>query len=51
MEETKNWDIYPCEYTEGKCEVCGAEGQIQISDGVGRCQKCSVDWLIKKATE
>jgi len=45
------FEVYHHKYTEGKCDECGKEGKIQITDGVGRCQECSVKWLMKKATE
>ncbi|MBI5459206.1 hypothetical protein [Methanobacterium sp.] len=42
------FEVYHHEYTEGKCDECGKEGKIQITDGIRRCQGCCVDWLIKR---
>lgn len=47
----KMWEVHHHTYKQGKCDECGKEGKIQITDGVGRCQGCSVKWLMEKATK
>jgi|GEM_PF-5574565 len=49
MDETKNWTIHKHTYSQGKCSECGSEGKITITDKIGRCQKCHIDWLIEEA--
>jgi len=46
-----NWKVHNHEYSQGKCDECGAEGKITITKGTSRCPDCQVNWLIEKARE